>query len=74
METETETEAETEAEPPSNASSALTLFILVHSYAQRVPMLKPLSAHTKYQYRTRTVCKNRSTSRYRTVHRVPSIH
>ena len=29
METETETEAETEAEPPSNASSALTLFILV---------------------------------------------
>ena len=29
MEKETETEAETEAEPPSNASSALTLFILV---------------------------------------------
>ena len=29
MKTETETEAETEAEPPSNASSALTLFILV---------------------------------------------
>ena len=64
-ETETETEAETEAEPPSNASSALTLFILVEYNTTVLCYTSYYSSLYEYgtSMRTRTRCGSKNNIR-----------